>query len=169
MDQEHQFLTAGTENNVCSHPVFLFPGKPGRSDKEADIDTDIEVAQSCLTLRPHGLQPTRLLRPWNFPGKRTGVGAIAFSGRQSEISPLSPFAPPSLPSSFLLFASYFNEQSVSKEQISDYERGGSFTHGFQFCRSVVSDSLQPHESQHARPPCPSQTPGVYSNSCPLSQ
>ena len=34
--------------------------------------------------------------------------------------------------------------------------------------SVVSDSLRPHESQHARPPCPSPTPGVYSNSCPLS-
>ena len=35
----------------------------------------------------------------------------------------------------------------------------------QFSRSVVSDSLQPHESQYARPPCPSQTPRVYSNSC----
>ena len=39
----------------------------------------------------------------------------------------------------------------------------------QFSRSVMSDSLQPHESQHARPPCPSPTPGVYSNSCPSSQ
>ena len=39
----------------------------------------------------------------------------------------------------------------------------------QFSRSVVSDSLQPHESQHARPPCPSPTPGVYSNSCPSSR
>ena len=39
----------------------------------------------------------------------------------------------------------------------------------QFSRSVVSDSLWPHESQHARPPCPSQTPGVYSNTRPLSQ
>ena len=38
----------------------------------------------------------------------------------------------------------------------------------QFSRSVLSDSLWPHESQHARPPCPSPTPGVYSNSCPLS-
>ena len=38
----------------------------------------------------------------------------------------------------------------------------------QFSRSVVSDSLRPHESQHARPPCPSPTPGVYSNSCPSS-
>ena len=39
----------------------------------------------------------------------------------------------------------------------------------QFSRSVMSDSLQPHESQHARPPCPSPTSGVYSNSCPSSQ
>ena len=39
----------------------------------------------------------------------------------------------------------------------------------QFSCSVVSDSLRPHESQHARPPCPSQTPGVYSNSSPSSQ
>ena len=35
--------------------------------------------------------------------------------------------------------------------------------------SVVSDSLRLHESQHARPPCPSPTPGVHSNSCPLSR
>ena len=39
---------------------------------------------------------------------------------------------------------------------------------FQFSCSVVSDSLRPHELQHARPPCPSPTPGVYPNSCPLS-
>ena len=39
----------------------------------------------------------------------------------------------------------------------------------QFSRSVVSDSLWPHEPQHARPPCPSPTPGVYPNSCPSSQ
>ena len=39
----------------------------------------------------------------------------------------------------------------------------------QFSHSVVSNSLWPHESQHARPPCPSPTPGVYPNSCPLSQ
>ena len=38
-----------------------------------------------------------------------------------------------------------------------------------FSRSVVSDSLRPHELQHARPPCPSPTPGVHSNSCPLSR
>ena len=39
----------------------------------------------------------------------------------------------------------------------------------QFSCSVVSDSLRPHESQHARPPCPSPTPGVHPNSCLLSR
>ena len=39
----------------------------------------------------------------------------------------------------------------------------------QFCCSVVSDSSRPHELQHARPPCPSPTPGVYPDSYPLSQ
>ena len=39
----------------------------------------------------------------------------------------------------------------------------------QFSCSFVSDSLQPHESQHTRPPCPSPTPGVHSNSCPSSR
>ena len=40
---------------------------------------------------------------------------------------------------------------------------------YQFSCSVISDSLRPHESQHARPPCPSPTPGVYPNSCPSSR
>ena len=38
-----------------------------------------------------------------------------------------------------------------------------------FSHLVVSDSLQPHESQHARPPCPSPTPGIQPDSRPLSQ
>ena len=39
----------------------------------------------------------------------------------------------------------------------------------QFSHSIVSDSLRPHELQHARTPCPSTTPQVYSNSCPSSR
>ena len=39
----------------------------------------------------------------------------------------------------------------------------------QISRSVISDSLRPHELQHARPPCPSPTPGVHSDSRPSSQ
>ena len=44
----------------------------------------------------------------------------------------------------------------------------TFISSVQFSHSVLSDPLQPHESQHARPPCPSPTLRVYSNSCPLS-
>ena len=57
----------------------------------------------------------------------------------------------------------------------DYLRrtGGFMEHPYlissvQFSHSVVSDSLWLHESQHARPPCPSPTPGVHSDSCPSS-
>ena len=39
----------------------------------------------------------------------------------------------------------------------------------QFSRSIMSDSLQPHELQHVSPPCPSPAPGVHPNPCPLSQ
>ena len=39
----------------------------------------------------------------------------------------------------------------------------------QFSCPVMSNYLQPHEAQHARPPCPSPTPGAYPNPCPLSQ
>ena len=45
----------------------------------------------------------------------------------------------------------------------------SLFHSVQFSCSVVSNSLWPHEPQHARAPCPSPIPGVYTNSCPLSQ
>ena len=44
-----------------------------------------------------------------------------------------------------------------------------FLQSVQFSCSVVFDSLRPHESQHAKPPCPSPNPGVHPNSCALSQ
>ena len=44
----------------------------------------------------------------------------------------------------------------------------AFHSSVQFSRSVVSDSLRPHELQHSRPPCPSPTPGVHPNSCASS-
>ena len=55
---------------------------------------------------------------------------------------------------------------------SDLKKVGKTTRPFSsvhFSRSVMSDSLWPHELQHARPPCPSPTPRVHSNSCPLSR
>ena len=44
-----------------------------------------------------------------------------------------------------------------------------FFSSVQFSLSVVSDSLRPHDLQHARPPCPSPTPEAYPNSCPSSR
>ena len=49
------------------------------------------------------------------------------------------------------------------------EARNSNRHSVQFSCSVVSDSLRPHKLQHARPPCPSPTPGVHSDSRPSSQ
>ena len=48
------------------------------------------------------------------------------------------------------------------------KRVGNAVRSDQISRSVVSDSLRPHELQHARPPCPSPTPGVHSDSHPSS-
>ena len=48
-------------------------------------------------------------------------------------------------------------------------KGGNVGRVIQFSHSVVSDSLRPHESQHARPPCPSPTSGVHSDSCSSSR
>ena len=60
------------------------------------------------------------------------------------------------------------KRSCGKVNIQDFGEGGvqclKCLLSVQFSRSVVSDSLQPHKSQHARPPCPSPTPGVHSDS-----
>ena len=64
-------------------------------------------------------------------------------------------------------------QSVGSHRVghdwSDLAAEAAAMECYQFSYSVVSDSLPPHESQHTRPPCPSPTPGVYSNSCPSSR
>ena len=49
-----------------------------------------------------------------------------------------------------------------------YEKNQTESLSYQFSHSVVSNYLRVHELQHARPPCPSPTPGAYSKSCPLS-
>ena len=60
------------------------------------------------------------------------------------------------------------EIQMANKHMKNAQHHSSFS-SLQFSRSVVSDSFRPHESQHARPPCPSPTPGVHPNSCPLSQ
>ena len=76
-----------------------------------------------------------------------------------------PFPSPDLPSPGI-------EPATSALQVDSLllsHQGGPPFPSVQFSCSVVSDSFRPHESQHTRPPCPSQTPGVYSDSCPSSR
>ena len=63
---------------------------------------------------------------------------------------------------------YRKELARCFEIFSD-RRGNETGFAFQFSCSIVSDSLRLHEPQHARPPCPSPTPGVYPNPCPSSR
>ena len=62
----------------------------------------------------------------------------------------------------------FRKGSGTRDQMANIHWIITKASSVQFICSVVSDSLWLHGLQHARPPCPSPTPGVYSNSCPLS-
>ena len=59
--------------------------------------------------------------------------------------------------------------SLEREQLKVSSNPGVQLSSVQFSRSVVSTCLQPHESQHAGPPCPSPTPGVHPNPRSLSR
>ena len=76
-------------------------------------------------------------------------------------------------SEWLELGTFYDILAVSgihkKEKIWNLTLVNKHSSSVQFSGSVVSDSLRPHESQHARLPCPSPTPGVYPNSCPLSR
>ena len=61
------------------------------------------------------------------------------------------------------------ESPLDWEEIHPVHPKGNQFSSVQFSHSVMSTSLRPHGLQHARPPCPSPTPGVYPNSCSLSQ
>ena len=84
----------------------------------------------------------------------------------SGIEPMFPAAPAALQANSLLRAT--REAPIPWQMPNKHEFPVTCC-SVQFSCSVMSDSLQPHEPQHARPPSPSPTPGVYSNSCPLSQ
>ena len=62
-----------------------------------------------------------------------------------------------------------NQDSILKSRDITLPTKVHLVSSVQFSSSVVSESLRPCELQHARPPCPSPTSGVYPNSCPLSQ
>ena len=69
----------------------------------------------------------------------------------------------------MLLILIFNNEFVNSVQLSGYKLSTALVSSVQCSCSVMSDSLWLHGLQHTRPPCPSKTPGVYSNSCPLSR
>ena len=124
------------------------------------------------SVRPQRRQPTRLLRPWDSPGKNTGVGCHFLLQcmkvkSESEVAQSCPtlsnlmdcsLPGPSVHGIFQARVLEWGAIVFSENRSSD-----------QISCSVVSDSLRRHESQHTRPPCPLPTPGVHSDSCPLSR
>ena len=118
--------------------------------------------------RPHGLQPTRLFHPWDFPGKSPGVGChcllFSFLGLPYKYSKLSSLNNRTIVSWFWRLG----DQGVLRIILPLKKVRRDLFQIFllssvQFSRSVESDSLQPHELQHTRAPCPSLTPRVHSN------
>ena len=117
------------------------------SDKES-VQLTCSVESSSLP--PHELQHARLRCPSPTPGACPKSCPSSWWPH-----PLSSTSPP---------AFSLTQHQVPFQWVSSSHQFSSV----QFSRSVVSDSLRPRESQHTRPPCPSPTPGVHSNSSPSS-
>ena len=122
------------------------------------------VAKLCPTIATPWTVAHQAPLSMDFPGKNTGVGCHfllqgIFSTQglslcllrllhwQADSLSLGHLGSPSMLSTCVLCRSFSSDQ---------------------FSCSVMSDSLRPHELQHARPPCPSPTPRVHPNPCPLS-
>ena len=126
---------------------IIKPGKPGGCSPLRCVRPSV-VSDPW---RPHGLQPTRLLCPWRFFRQKSWSGQPCPPPGDVPHLGTEPRPPSSQAGSLSFELTWKNLQRISSVQ---------------FSRSVVSDSLWPHEPQHARPPCPSPTPGAYSNPCP---
>ena len=133
------------------------------------VTTELLLLLSCPvmsdSLQPHGLQHTRPLCP--SPSSEVCPSSC----------PLHQWCHPTVSSSVISFsscpqsfpASVFSSESALWIRWPKYWSFSFSISSVQFSRSVMSDSLQPHGLQHTRPLCFSPTPGIYSNSCPLSQ
>ena len=146
------------------------------------------------SVRPHRRQPTRLPRPWDSPGKNTGVGChfllqcmkVKIESEVAQLClTLSDPMDCSLPGSSIhgIFQARVLEWVaiafsstrllviiiIHSEKQSFKMLWGSSQFSVQFSSSVMPDSLWPYGLQHSRLPCPSPTLGACSNSCPSNQ
>ena len=90
-------------------------------------------------------------------------------GVYSNSCPLSQWCHPTILYSVVPFSSRLQSFPASGSETYFHQYDAFHHSSVQFSRSVMSNSLWPHEVQHARPPCPSPTPRVHSNSPPSSQ
>ena len=117
-------------------------------------------------------QPTRFPHPWDPPGKNTGEGChfllqcmeVKVKVKSLSRVPLllTPWTAAYQAPLSMGFARQENWSGLPLPSLKVMLTSVQFSH------SVVSDPLLPHELQHARPPCPSPTPGVHPDSRPLS-
>ena len=141
---------------------------PQLPNTDIDPGNRHEINQRDFSI--HILCTSKLLCPWGFSRQEYWNGLPCPTPGDlpnSGIKPKSPIwqvdslpsEPPGKPSLYLIYRYHCsgNAFNILWSLIS------------QFSCSVVSDSLWPHELQHPRPPCPSPTPGVHSNSCASSQ
>ena len=101
-------------------------------------------------------QPTPVFLPGESHGQRSLVGYSPWGHRHNRMTK---------PKRILAASKATNTRTDWKKTFISH----IFNKGFQFSHSVTYDSLRPHGLQQARLSCPSPTPGVYSNSCPLSR
>ena len=147
-----------TLSSVCKFIIFQNSSFPHLCASHIVLSQKIifsSLQLSCSvvsdSLWPHGLQHTSPTCPSPTPGAC------------SNSCPSSWWCHPTFSSSIVPFSSCLQSFPASRAFLTSQP----FT-PVQFSRSVVSDSLQPHGLQHARPPCPSPTPGVHPNPCPLN-
>ena len=130
--------------------------------EEAEVEWFYEDLQELLELTPEK-DVLFIIGDWNAkvgsqetPGVTGKFGLVIWNEAGQRLTEF--FQEKALVITNTLFQKY-KRRLYTSDQIRSY----------QISCSVVSNSLRPHESQHARPPCPSPTPGVYRNSCPSSQ
>ena len=143
-------------------------------------------AQLYLSLSDPMDVAARFLCLCDSPGKNTGVGChflhqgIFLTQELNHLSCIQFFTTelpekPWLANDCLIIVSSPGRGRESKlwcfflKEHESYHKRFILISSVQFSRSVVSNALRPHESQHAMPPCPSPTPGVHSDSGPSSQ
>ena len=138
-----------------SKDIHSSPGRP-QSQAQAPIILPLAWPQiSTHSLQPQGLHHARL------PCPSLSHGAC------SNSCPLSQWCHPHISFSVVPFplACSLSQHQGLLQWVSSLHQFSSV----QFSHSVMSDFLQPHESQHSRPPCPSPIPGVHSDSGPSSR